>query len=168
MVSVRRSIRSSVFASAAALALWGVPAAGLFALQGCAAAKQLAVYPSARIATVDFEGLSLTGVNLRFDVEVDNPYGVELPLLGIDYAIASEGKTFLEGTLDAARSIPARSSDVVPLQVRLPFLELYSVIDGARSKTEIPYEADMALKVRAPVLGIVSLPLKESGVLPLR
>ena len=137
-------------------------------LQGCAAAKQLAVYPSARIAAVDFEGLSLTGVDFRFDIEVDNPYAVDLPLLGLDYAIASEGKQFLEGTLEAAQSVPAKASDIVPLKVRLPFLELYSVIDGARSMTEIPYEAKMSLKVQAPVLGVVSLPLEETGTLPLR
>lgn len=139
----------------------------LLLCSGCAAAKQLAVYPSARINAAEFSGLSLTGVDFELGLEVENPYTVSLPVVGIDYYLSTEGSRFLEGTLQGERAIPAKQTEQIPLTVRIPFLELYNAIEGARSKSQIPYQADVVLRVRAPVLGVIELPLEESGTLPL-
>ena len=66
--------------------------------------------PQARVTRVDLRDLSLDGLTLRFDIEVENPYGVALPLLGLDYALASRGTRFLSGNAETEGSVPARGS----------------------------------------------------------
>lgn len=154
--------------------LWGIAGLGLVGLLllatnlcGCAAMKQASLYPSARVADVKFGSLSLTSVTVNFDVEVKNPYSVALPLVGLDYALSSQGDRFLEGKIDADHSIPASGSEVVTMPVQVPFLELYKVVGDAKLGSKVPYEADLSLRVNAPILGEVALPMQQSGELPL-
>lgn len=130
---------------------------------GCAAAKKMVPYPSARIDGVEVKGITLTSLTLEFRIDVENPYSVDLPILGMRYSLASGGKEFLEGRLEADRSIPANRSSMIPMAVKIPFLELYEVVKDAGPGSTIPYEADLGLDVNAPLLGGVTLPLEDSG-----
>jgi hypothetical protein len=132
-------------------------------LTGCAALGKSVPYPSARVAGVDVDGVTLTALTLRFDVEVENPYGVDLPMVGLDYALSTEGKRFLNGTLGLDSSIPAGEKRVVGMPVRIPFAEVYEVVADVDAGDTVPYHADMDLKVRAPVVGTVKLPLDADG-----
>jgi LEA14-like dessication related protein len=138
-------------------------AAALLLLAGCAALGKAVPYPSARVKDVGVEGVSLTGLILRFDVEVKNPYSVGLPMVGLDYVLSTEGKKFLSGTLGLDQTIPAGEKRVVAMPVKVPFVEVYEVASGVEAGGTVPYKADMDLKVDAPVVGTVKVPLDASG-----
>jgi LEA14-like dessication related protein len=140
---------------------------GMNLLAGCAAARKVVPYPSARVEGVQLKGLTLSSFTLQFDIEVENPYGVDLPVIGMEYSLASNAKRFLEGRVDAGGSIPANGSEIVPMAVKIPFVELYEVVEGVGPGTTIPYEAELGLEVKTPLLGGVKLPLKEEGELTL-
>lgn len=134
-----------------------------FTLLGCATVQKLVAYPSAKVLGVDVGGISFTGLTLTFDVEIENPYTATLPLVGVDYALSSEGKTFMEGELDTDVRIPAKEKRVVPLKVKLPFRELYDLGSNVKEGSVIPYRADLGLKVEAPVVGSIKLPVDTEG-----
>jgi LEA14-like dessication related protein len=136
----------------------------ILVVSGCATLRKAGVpYPTARVLGVDLAGVSLTSLTLQFDVEVKNPYATPLPILGIDYAISTEGKRFLEGGIESSQTIPSKESGVVPLAVKIPFLTLRDVVGDVRPGMTIPYRADFDLKVDAPVVGSIRLPVDTKG-----
>ncbi len=137
--------------------------AAVLLLAGCAALGKVVLYPSAKVKDVGVEGISLTGLTLRFDVEVENPYSVGLPMVGLDYVLSTDGKKFLSGTLGLDETIPAGEKRVVAMPVKVPFVEVYEVASGVEAGGTVPYKADMDLKVDAPVVGTVKIPLSASG-----
>ena len=134
-------------------------------LAGCAGLRQIVPTPSASIESADVAGVSFTGVTLRFQVNVTNPYGSAMPLIGLDYTLASRGNTFLKGDLPARESIPAGSSSVIPMDVTLPFQALRDIGETVRPGAEIPYRADLGIKVDAPVVGVIRVPAAKDGTL---
>ena len=136
----------------------------ILAIGGCATLREAGIpYPSARVTEVDLAGVSFTSLTLEFDVEVTNPYAAPLPILGIDYVISTEGKQFLEGGVESQQMIPSKASAIVPLAVKIPFLKLRDVVGDVKPGMTMPYRADFGLKVDAPIVGAIRLPVDKTG-----
>lgn len=138
-------------------------------LTGCESLDGLlqnAPKPSARVSGVSLKGLTLEKVDLVFDVEVSNPYGVDLPLVDLGYAIGSGGQRVVEGSAKPSGAVPAHGNKVIQLPAGIKFASLMSVLKGVRPGAVVPYTADFTLGVDAPVLGRLNLPLSKSGELP--
>lgn len=125
--------------------------------------------PSVRVANVALSNLSLEAVTLAIDLEVGNPYSVALPLLGVDYSLASRGTQFLsgEGTEGAGRSIPAGGKGIYPVTTRIPFADLLTVLSSVKPGAVIPYDANLGLAVDAPAIGRLRIPVSHSDELPI-
>ncbi len=142
------------------------PVVALIALSGCATLSQVAAYPSASIKGVGIEGASFSALTVRFDVEVKNPYGVDLPLVGVAYKLFTEGKLFVEGESPASATIPASGKRIVPVNIRIPYSSMIDAGQIVRPGAEIPYEAELSLKLDAPLIGEITLPLdRDEGTL---
>lgn len=121
--------------------------------------------PSASIAGVSIEDVSLTDATMLFDVNVSNPYSVPLPLSNVDYALASQGQQFLTGKADVQGSVPAKGSKTLGVPVRINYLKLIEAVKGARPGAKIPYQADLGLSVDTPVMGAMRVPMSKEGEL---
>ena len=124
--------------------------------------------PTARMTGLKFEDVMLDSATLLFDVEVDNPYPVALPLMNLDYGLSSSGEPFLDGNAELQTTIPAKSKKVVSLPANIKYLDMLKALKGVRPGSKIPYKADLGLSVDAPTLGLIRVPLKKEGeiVLP--
>ena len=148
-----------------ATALAVLPLLGVLA--GCGALDALNLRrPSARIAGVRLQDINLSSATLLFDVEVENPYSVPLPLVNIDYGLASGGTQFLSGKADMQGTVPAQGKKTVSLPARIVYLELLKALEGVPLGSVVPYRADLALSVDAPAVGVLRLPLHKEGQLP--
>lgn len=137
---------------------------------GCSELNSLlkdASKPSARIVGANIENLNLEGLALVFDVEVSNPYAVPLPLVNLDYALATGGTKFLSGNADVQGSIPAKGSRTIKVPAGVTFAGLLNTIKGVKPGSVIPYTADLGLAVDAPAVGRLNLPIRKSGELPI-
>lgn len=121
--------------------------------------------PSARITGVNVEKISLTDATMRFDVTVDNPYTVPLPISNVDYALSSGGRRFLDGEADVQGSVPAGGSKTLGVPVRISYLGLINAVKSARPGATIPYKADLGLSVDAPTWGRLRVPMSREGEL---
>jgi LEA14-like dessication related protein len=138
-------------------------------LGGCQSLDDLleaAPKPTARIAGAKLQGLSLEKVDLVFDVEVSNPYGVSLPLVELGYAIGSAGQRIVDGNVKPSGAVPANGSKVIQVPAGIKFASLTTALKGVRPGWVVPYTADLNLGVDAPVVGRMNLPLSRSGELP--
>lgn len=124
--------------------------------------------PTARMTGLKFDEVKLDSAMLVFDVEVENPYPVVLPLLNMDYGLSSDGNRFLSGSSELQSTVPAKSHKTVSLPARVNYLEVLKALKGIRPGSKIPYSADLGLSVETPGLGRIKLPLKKEGevVLP--
>lgn len=145
-------------------------AAGLSS--GCKTLSDLAAgtaKPGVSVKAVRFGDLSADGLTLLFDTEVSNPYAVDLPLVNLDYGLASGGTQFLTGSAPVQGSVPAHGSTVVVLPAKVSFGPLLTAVSGVRPGAVVPYTADMKLSVDVPAAaggGRLALPLSKSGELP--
>lgn len=147
-----------------------VVALALFTFQGCAAVDDILSgvdKPTARVVDVGFIGFDAQSVTLDFAVEIANPYSVDLPVLGLDYALASSGATFLTGQSQGGTSIPATGRSVLNIPARIGFSEALSLISGIAPGNVVPYDADIGINVDAPALGNLRVPLSKSGEFPI-
>ncbi len=147
---------------------WGIilAAVSLLALVGSCAEidNMLGVpKPTASIKSIHFGDVSLQAATLLFDVEVHNPYPVSLPLTNLNYKLNSRGSQLLAGQAEASTSIPAKKSEVVPLQANVKYLDLISAFKDIRPGTKVPYEAQVELLVDAPGLGALPVPISKKG-----
>jgi len=138
------------------------------ALGGCGVvADILSVQrPTASIVGVRLADIGLQAATMVFDVEVTNPYSVPLPLVNLDYGVASEGASFLSGKAAMQGAVPAGGSKTVSLPAKVVYLELLKVLKGVKPGSVVPYTATLGLSVDAPAVGPLRLPLSKSGRLP--
>jgi LEA14-like dessication related protein len=122
--------------------------------------------PTARITGAKLQGLSLEKVDLVFDVEVSNPYGVSLPLVELGYIIGSGEQRIVDGTAKPSGAVPANGSKVIQIPAGIQFASLLSAVKGVRPGSVVPYTAELNLGVDAPVVGRMNLPVSRSGELP--
>lgn len=162
------SLRSSRIAgsritgsAASRLPLVGLLLGLLISLGGCQ------TKPSATVTGVGLTGLDLQKVKLTFDVKVENPYKVALPLVNIGYRLASQDRQFLNGQAALSGSVPAEGARTIQLPVELRFSELLSVLQGVRPGAVVPYSAGLDLSLNVPVVGAMTLPLNHSGRFPI-
>jgi len=154
---------SARFARLGLLASLLLPLAGT----GCAALDALGLQkPTARLSGVRLQDISLTSITMLFDVDLSNPYAVDLPLVNVDYGLASGDKPFLSGKADLQGAVPAKGTRRLSLPTTVTFQQLLSVLSSVKLGSVVPYRAELGLSVNAPVLGMLRLPMQKEGQLP--
>ena len=122
--------------------------------------------PEARLLGAGIRNLRLQSLDLVFDIEVSNPYGVSLPLVDVNYTVGSRGKQLLSGSIKPSGSVPANGTSLVQLPARLDLAALLKTLPGVQPGAVIPYDAKINVVVDAPLVGELNLPLKRSGEVP--
>ena len=121
--------------------------------------------PKASLKGVKLANVSLSSASLLFDVEIANPYAVDLPMLNVDYDVTSNASKLFAGKADIAGTVPAKSTKMISLPAKVGYMDVARAFKGVRPGSKIPYQADVGLSVNAPVLGVIRLPLNKTGEL---
>jgi len=146
---------------------FSVALASLF-FAGCQTNQQVSHFdkPTARIVDIKFQDVQLEYATLLFEIEIDNPYPVDLPLESISYSLTSGGNTFLTAAPAHAIAIAPNSKELVSLPDEVIYARLLRSLNGKPGST-IPYKTDLQLWVDAPDLGQIKLTLTHDGLLSL-
>lgn len=139
-------------------------------ISGCAFLQAIlssAPRPSADISGVHLADLSLADITLVFDIAVKNPYSVPLPLTNVDYKLATQATTFLEGQAPIQGSVPASGEKTISLPTKISFAGLLKAVQGLRPGALVPYKGSLGLAVDVPQVGPLRLPLEKEGQLPI-
>jgi len=122
--------------------------------------------PTARIIGTEMKNLSLERIDLIFNVEVANPYAVNLPLVDLTYNVNSGGTSLLQGNIKPSGAVQAHGTSLIQVPARITFASLLKTLKGVKPGSVVPYKADLTLGVDAPVVGLLTLPLSKTGELP--
>jgi len=151
------------------IAITLVPLLTLFA-PGCASMQDVIAgldKPAARVTGASLQDLSLQGVGVLFDVEIRNPYSVPLPLLNLEYDLATEaGKPFIAGVAEMSGTVPAGGRRTVQLPANITFARLLETADDLKPGDVVSYDANLTMAVDAPGIGRMALPMRKTGKVP--
>ncbi len=115
---------------------------------------------SPRITGLDFDGL-----DMAFDVDVNNPYPIPIKTPQFRYGIDVEGSKFFDSKATSQLNLPAGRVGTVTLPVRLSYTDLLKTYKSLGDKAEADYllRGDIIL----PLLGhSLSLPISHGGTFP--
>jgi precorrin-6B methylase 2/LEA14-like dessication related protein len=118
--------------------------------------------PVARLEAMRFGGVELDYATLLFDVEIDNPYPVSLPVQRLRYALVSDGHTFLTATVFNNVTAPPSTKKVLTLEDEVTYARLLQALGGKPGLT-IPLKAELTLSLDAPRSGWINLHAEKEG-----
>jgi LEA14-like dessication related protein len=118
--------------------------------------------PVVQLQAVRIGGVELDYVTLLFDIEIDNPYPVSLPIQRLRYALVSEGHTFLTATVFDNVAVPANMKRVLTLEDEVTYVRLLRALRSEPGST-IPLKAELTLSLDAPRLGWINLHAEKEG-----
>ncbi len=136
----------------------------LVSLTGCASIPGL---PKPEIKGIKprIESLDFQGVNLAFDVDVNNPYPTAIKTPKFKYGLDVQGASFMNSSASTALDLPARNIGTATLPIRLTYADLWKSYQNLKDAKEIDYTLKGALQL--PFMGTThELPLSHSGKFP--
>lgn len=141
----------------------------LFVLSSCAGLGRSIIEPDVSIAGVRLEEAHLNSAEFLFEFEVDNPNAVGLVLDALDYRLHLNGRPLLDGRRDRRLEIPANGESRVELPVTIRYADILQVIDSfdGRRGRRPDYELEANFRFDAPILGAITVPVRERGDIPL-
>ena len=147
--------------SCIAVVLAGVMLCGCAELQNALKVQR----PTANLQGVRLGDINLESAGLLFDVEIQNPYPVDLPLVDLDYDVQSGSNKLFAGLAEIGQTIPAKNKAIVTLPAKVSYLDAFNALKSCKPGAIIPYKANVGLSVDAPAVGVIKLPLSQSGEL---
>jgi LEA14-like dessication related protein len=140
------------------------------ALSGCTGALERALRePDVRLVGAQLQEVDLSGADLLFEFEVDNPNGLGLVLDQVGYQLAINGRHLLDGQRDERTEIAARTRSRVALPVTIRLDDAYQVLRSfsGRERTRPDYRLDADFRFAAPIVGGITVPVHKTGTVPL-
>src|SRR4029077_8249860 len=126
------------------------------ALSGCTSALERALRePDVRLVGAELQQVDLSGADLLFEFEVDNPNGLGLVLDQVGYQLAINGRHLLDGRRDERTEIAARTQSRVALPGTIRLDDAYQVLRSfsGRERTRPDYRLDADFRFAAPIVG---------------
>lgn len=137
-------------------------------ISSCSNLKQLADAQKPTVSVNDFRvsGISLSDIELTFDLKVDNPNPVSLSLANYDYELKIGSDSFIQGNQSISTVIEANGSNIISVPVSFTFKDLYGTYQSMQSEDESEYTFLANLGIDVPFLGMVEVPIEKTGVFP--
>ncbi len=102
--------------------------------------------PKASLKGLKLENISLDSANLLFDVEIENPYPVDLPMVNVDYSVTSNTNKLFSGKADIEGTVPAKSTKMVSLPAKISYLDVVNAFKGIRPGSKSPIRPTRAFR----------------------
>jgi LEA14-like dessication related protein len=122
--------------------------------------------PTAQVEGVRLTGLDFNGVDLVFDVDVDNPNAFSIDLADFDYDLQLFEQSFLKGRQSAGVNLAAKDGSRIQVPLRLGFKQLLNSYQQLKRADQASYRLDLGLGFKMPVIGSLRLPVVFEGEFP--
>ncbi|MDR3174602.1 MAG: LEA type 2 family protein [Treponema sp.] len=123
--------------------------------------------PSVSLRSVDIAGISLKGVDLLCQLDVENPNAVDIPFPEIGWELFINAGIFLSGTVENQESIKARGLTVLNVPVSLSYEEILNTFKSFKGGQDVDYTIALETRFLLPVLGEMVRNFDYKGKIPL-
>lgn len=136
--------------------------AAAFLLGGCATLEKQFQQPELSLSDAKITSISLSDMQVAFDVDVKNPNPMGLSMKGMSYTLQIQEKPLFNGALNERIKIEGNGTSRVQLPFTLRYEDIFGTLVALRDNKELRYtvsgDADF---------GLISLPYKKSGTFAL-
>jgi len=147
---------ASPFASGLALVL-------CLSLSSCAGFGRAVEKPRVRVLGVEVTHVSLESADLVFDLEVENHNRFSFVLETVEYRVRINDEPLLDGRQDLRAEIAAHGASAVELPVTLRFTDIVRVLRTLKGERQAGYDLDAVLGFSIPIVGRLSIPVRQKG-----
>ena len=110
-------------------------------------------------------GIDFQGVDLDFDLDVNNPYSIPIKSPEMKYSMDIENTEFLKSYSTSEVELPAKGVGTVTLPVRVGYTNLWQTFQSLKDKPEIGYTLNGAL-VLNNLPEPIEIPVTKEGKFP--
>lgn len=143
--------------------------AALLALAGCSGLGLGSVFrePDVDVVGAEVTRTGLSGADVLFEFEVDNPNGMALVLDGLNYRLRLNDEPLLDGRQDQRTEIAAKTESRVSLPVSIEYDDILRVLETLNDNEKPSYELQADFQFAVPIVGTVTVPVTKKGQLSL-
>lgn len=141
--------------------------ATLLALTSCEVLGDIVSNPTAQVDSIEITGVSINGVEVTLNVEIDNPNPVGLTLDAYDYGLIVEEKDIVTGRREDSVALKANGKSILPIPIELNFDDLATVGSTLLNDDTVPVGAELGLEVAIPYIGTVRLDVSGTVEVPI-
>ena len=117
--------------------------------------------PRVAIQKTSITGVDSSGLEIEFEVRVDNPNTFDLTLIGYSYDLQLMAVPFSSGRHQGEISFSAGQMTDLRLPVRIKFADLIAISRRLMEADRIPYHLTASLNIKTP-LGDMAVPVDKS------
>jgi len=123
--------------------------------------------PTFALKEVAITRLSLTDINFRFGIEVQNPNSFDLDLRALEYTVYFNDRQVGQGRLDKEVRIAKTSATLVQVPLQTDFKSLGDPLGLILGGQDLRYKIEGAAIVKAS-LGTATIPFSKSGEIKIK
>lgn len=127
-------------------------------LTACATLQEVVKEPNITVQNVAVKAISLTDMQLDFDLGVENPNPIGLSLRGLSYQLDVDDKSLLSGDNKQKMKVGANSTSSITLPLNLNYNDMSGGLKSLLTKDKINYSLNGKLD-----FGLFRLPYSKSG-----
>jgi len=123
--------------------------------------------PTFALKEVAITRLSLTDINFRFGIEVQNPNSFDLDLRALEYTVYFNDRQVGQGRLDKEVRVAKTSATLVQVPLQTDFKSLGDPLGLILGGQDLRYKIEGAAIVKAS-LGTATIPFSKSGEIKIK
>ena len=131
-------------------------------IAGCSTLQKQIKQPELSLSDARITAMSLSDMQVAFDVDVANPNPVGVTMKGLSYALQIDDKSLFNGALSEKLHIDANGTSRVAIPFTLRYEEIYGTLLALRDHKELNYTISGDAN-----FGLITLPYKKSGTFSL-
>lgn len=124
------------------------------------------IKPTARLSGTRLANINFEQADLVFDLAIENQNPIAINLAGLNYDLKIEEQTLVSGVSAEDVEIKPVSTSAVQLPISLKFDELKKLPGKIWQQDYFAYQLDTEFVVDLPVIGHYTIPVSQSGELP--
>ena len=119
--------------------------------------------PRVKLTGIHFGELNRAALELAFDIQIKNPYSVDMPLTAMTYSLYSKNSKLAAGRANPNTTIPAGAKQKVSLPVRVHYGHILSTLKTIQPGSKIHYNAELTISANTQTLGEIQVTIKKNG-----
>lgn len=140
----------------------------IFGLTGCAnldkgLLSNAVKKPHASIDSIGISGITASSMQLTLNMKVTNPNQYALALAGYDYDVTFNELPLVKGSTNEGFRISAGDSGRISIPLTVAFSDVRKIYDSMGSNSTVNYNANVDLRLDAPVLNLFRLNTQKQG-----
>ena len=117
---------------------------------GCSSLQKNIKKPEAKIVKMDIGSLSLRDITLVFDIEIKNPYPIELKLDGIGFDVKIENKQLFKTETNKGLKIKKNGTEITKLDINLVYVDIIKIVSDYTKKASLECVIDTKIVIPLP------------------